>query len=74
VRYLVRLIDDATSRSWGRFVQRNGTRENMGVLWEYVTQYGRPLEFYTDRAAIFEVARKPKGVVSTESCMTSPTT
>ncbi len=36
VRYLVRMIDDATSRSGGRFVQHDGTRENMGVLWEYV--------------------------------------
>jgi hypothetical protein len=33
VRYLVRLIDDATSRSWGRFVAHDGTRENRGVLW-----------------------------------------
>jgi len=32
VRYLVRMIDDATSRSWGRFVHHDGTRENMGVL------------------------------------------
>ena len=36
VHHLVRMIDDATSRSWGRFVPRDGTRENMGVLWEYV--------------------------------------
>lgn len=27
VRYLVRLIDDATSWSWGRFVERDATRE-----------------------------------------------
>jgi hypothetical protein len=33
VRYLVRLIDDATSRSRGRFVWHDGTRENMGILW-----------------------------------------
>jgi hypothetical protein len=32
VRYLVRMIDDATSRSQGRFVPHDGTRENMGVL------------------------------------------
>ncbi len=30
----VRLIDDATSRSWGCFVKPDGTCENMGVLWE----------------------------------------
>ena len=34
VRYLVRLIDDATSWSWGRFVERDSTPFNMAVLWE----------------------------------------
>jgi len=59
VRYLVRLIDDATSRSWGRFVPQDGTRENMGVLWEYIERNGRPVEVYTDRHAMFAVpARK----------------
>ena len=58
VRYLVRLIDDATSRSWGRFVQHDGTRENMGVLWEYLERHGRMVEVYTDRAAMFTVARR----------------
>jgi hypothetical protein len=53
VRYLVRLIDDATSRSWGRFVQHDGTRENMGVLWEYIERNGRPVEVYTDRHTMF---------------------
>jgi len=55
VRYLVRMIDDATSRSWGRFVRHDGTRENMGVLWEYVERFGRPAEVYTDRHAMFAV-------------------
>ncbi len=36
VRHLVRMIDDATSRGWGRFVEHDGTRENMGVPREYV--------------------------------------
>lgn len=60
VRYLVRLIDDATSRSWGRFVQHDGTRENMGVLWEYMERNGRPVEVYTDRDSMFVVAPKAK--------------
>ena len=34
MKHLVRMIDDATSRSWGRFVWSDGTRENMGVRWE----------------------------------------
>jgi hypothetical protein len=59
VHHLVRMIDDATSRSWGRFVQRDGTRENMGVLWEYVTRYGRAVDYYTDRDSMFTVAPRP---------------
>jgi hypothetical protein len=56
VRHLVRLIDDATSRSWGRFVKHDGTRENMGVLWEYVERNGRMVDTYTDRDSMFVVA------------------
>jgi len=59
VKHLVRMIDDATSRSWGRFVQRDGTRENMGVLWEYVTRFGRAVDYYTDRDSMFAVAPRP---------------
>ena len=59
VPHLVRMIDDATSRSWGRFVQRDGTRENMGVLWEYVTRFGRAVDYYTDRDSMFSVAPRP---------------
>jgi hypothetical protein len=49
------MIDDATSRSEGRFVQHDGTRENMGVLWQYVERKGRMVDVYTDRAAMFMV-------------------
>jgi hypothetical protein len=59
VRYLVRMIDDATSRSWGRFVPHDGTRENMGVLWEYLERNGRPADFYTDRDSMFAVPPRP---------------
>jgi len=59
VHHLVRMIDDATSRSWGRFVQRDGTRENMGVLWEYVKRFGRAVDYYTDRDSMFAVAPRP---------------
>ena len=59
VPHLVRMIDDATSRSWGRFVARDGTRENMGVLWEYVEKYGRAVDYYTDRDSMFTVAPRP---------------
>ena len=54
----MRLIDDATSRSWGRFVQHDGTRVNMGVLWGYLERNGRMVDVYTDRAAMFMVTPK----------------
>jgi hypothetical protein len=56
----VKWIDDATSRSGGSFVRHDGTRENMGVLWQYVEGNGRMVDLYTDRAGIFMVAPRPK--------------
>src|SRR5271169_2579545 len=58
VRYLVRLIDDATSWSWGRFVERDATPFNMAVLWEYLEKNGRMVDVYTDRHAMFTVPRR----------------
>ena len=55
VRYLVRLIDDATSWSWGRFVESDSTHFNMAVLWEYLHKHGRMEEVYTDRDSMFTV-------------------
>lgn len=55
VRYLVRMIDDATSWSWGRFVESDTTRHNMGVLWEYLEKNGRMVDVYTDRDSMFTV-------------------
>jgi transposase len=59
VRYLVRMIDDATSWSWGRFVERDATPHNMGVLWEYLEKSGRMMDVYTDRHSMFVVT--PRG-------------
>lgn len=59
VRYLVRMIDDATSWSWGRFVERDATPQNMGVLWEYVEKNGRMVDVYTDRDSMFVVRPRP---------------
>jgi transposase len=60
VRYLVRMIDDATSWSWGRFVERDATRYNMAVLWEYLEKNGRMVEVYTDRDSMFAVSPRPE--------------
>ena len=37
---------------------RDGTRENMGVLWEYIERYGRPVEVYTDRHTMFAITER----------------
>lgn len=58
VRYLVRMIDDATSWSWGRFVESDATPFNMAVLWEYIEKSGRMVDVYTDRDSMFTVARR----------------
>lgn len=56
--YLIAMIDDATSRVHARFVRHDSAEENMRVLWSWLEQYGRPLAFYTDKAAMFETAAK----------------
>jgi DNA-binding Lrp family transcriptional regulator len=53
--YLVAMIDDATSRALARFVEHDTTAENMRLLWLWLEQYGRPLEYYTDKASLFHV-------------------
>jgi transposase len=68
VRYLVRLIDDATSWSWGRFVERDSTPFNMAVLWEYLAQHGRMVEVYCDRDSMFTVpVRKGESAVERQA-------
>lgn len=52
--YLIHMIDDATSELTARFVRHDSTEENMRLLWSYLAQYGRPLAFYTDKAAMFQ--------------------
>lgn len=51
--YLIKMIDDATSRLFARFVRHDSTAQNMAVVEAYLLRYGRPLEFYTDKASIF---------------------
>jgi transposase len=55
--YLVSMIDDATSIAYSRFVERDSTEANLGVLWGYLERWGRPLEFYTDKSSLFTVNR-----------------
>jgi hypothetical protein len=58
--YLIAMIDDATSRLFARFVRHDSTEENMKLLWSYLEKFGRPLAFYTDKAALFRTAEKRK--------------
>ena len=58
--YLISMIDDATSRLFARFMRHDSTEANMRVLWAYLERFGRPLAYYTDRAALFETAGKTK--------------
>lgn len=64
--YLIKMIDDATSRLFARFVRSDSTVENMAVLDAYLLRFGRPLEFYTDKASIFVTTPKKNHPVREE--------
>lgn len=68
--YLIAMIDDATSRLFARLAERDSAEENMRTLKAYLELYGRPVDFYTDKASMFEVAAKR---ASTESEPMAPT-
>lgn len=58
--YLITMIDDATSRMFARFVRSDSTASNLEVLEQYLQRFGRPLEFYTDKAGHFVTTPKAK--------------
>ena len=58
--YLITMIDDATSRMFARFVRSDSTESNLQVLEQYLERFGRPLEFYTDKAGHFVTTPKAK--------------
>ena len=43
---------------FARFVRHDSTVENLEVLEQYVRRFGRPLEFYTDKASLFVTTPK----------------
>src|SRR4029079_4714580 len=69
--YLIAMIDDANSRVHSRFVRHDTAEENMRVLWQWLERYGRPLAFYTDKAAMFETT--PKSSHASEQEAMQPT-
>jgi hypothetical protein len=58
---LIAMIDDASNELFARFVLEDSTVEHMRVLWRYLERNGRPLSFYTDKAALFHVASRRVG-------------
>ncbi len=57
VCHLIALIDDATSRVWGRLVEHDSTEENLRTLGGWLERYGRPLALYTDKNSLFVTSR-----------------
>ena len=55
--HLIALIDDATSRAWGRLVEHDSTEENLRTLQGWLERYGRPLALYTDKSGLFVTSR-----------------
>lgn len=57
---LILMIDDATSRIWGRFAEQDSTEENLRVLQGWLERRGRPLAYYTDRDSLFAINHPPQ--------------
>jgi hypothetical protein len=55
---LIRLIDDATSRSLLQFVEHDSVEENFGLLERWLRRFGRMHCCYTDKAALFVTTEK----------------
>jgi hypothetical protein len=56
---LIAMIDDATSRLWGRFALSDTTEENYRTLEGWLHRWGRPCALYTDKDSIYYPARQP---------------
>jgi transposase len=54
---LIALIDDATSRIWGRFGEQDTTEENLRTLQGWLERHGRPVALYTDQNSLFVTSR-----------------
>jgi hypothetical protein len=58
---LIAMIDDATSRIWGRFAEHDSTEENLRTLEGWLRRRGRPVALYTDKNSLF-VNNRPAGL------------
>ena len=57
---LIALIDDATSRVWGRFAAQDSTEENLRTLAGWLRRWGRPRALYTDKNSLFRTTRSAR--------------
>ena len=57
---LIALIDDATSRVWGRFAAQDSTEENLRTLAGWLRRWGRPRALYTDKSSLFRTTRSAR--------------
>ncbi len=66
---LIRMIDDATSRSLLRFVEHDSVEENLRLLERWLRTYGRMGTCYTDKAGLFRFRHRsgPAGEGSARS-------
>ncbi len=64
---LIAMIDDATNELFARFVLEDTTVEHLRVLGQYLEQHGRPVAFYTDKAALFHVTPRKIGYYGEQS-------
>lgn len=55
---LIRMIDDATSRSLLRFAEHDTVEENFGLLERWLRRYGRMVSCYTDKGSLFVTTEK----------------
>jgi hypothetical protein len=55
--HLIAMIDDASSRVWGRLVEHDSTEENLRTLRGWLERHGRPLALYTDKNSLFVTSR-----------------
>ena len=58
--HLIALIDDATSRIWGRFAEHDSTVENLRTLEGWLRRQGRPVSLYTDKNSLFVNNHAPR--------------
>jgi hypothetical protein len=55
--HLIAMIDDASSRVWGRLALHDSSEENLRTLGGWLQRYGRPLALYTDKNGLFVTSR-----------------